>query len=409
MVSVSMGEKRIGEILNIAQIGTWYYFLNKRLLKRVEFVIMLCLLPLLVFGVSIGAKQEKGILHILLLTEQNPDADANSVIKDLTTQESIIRFSVMDDEFLAKQMLIKQEADAIWSIPNNLETDITNYVQKKQAFIHVYQSKEDTVLNLSKEILFRSLYPRIAYHQYLDFMGEKIHALYTGGDVKASTGLSAEQIKELESYHKLADADDSFLEFLTLDGTKEVKEDKRVDYLLSPMRGMLAVWLFVGIVIANIYHMQDEKNGLFDFLDRGRRNTLSLVYKISVSINLLLLMHLMLWMVGQTVDFGKEIMAAILLYLSLLLLGEMFRNLFPSPYILAAILFPCSIYCIISAPIFLDLRLGGLSMLSLGNPIYHYLGLISDISCLRGFLYYIIVSAILLGMMKLWSKKSIFT
>ncbi len=363
-----------------------------------EYIAMLAMLFLLVFGVGLGSGQEKGILHIVLLTDLHPDEDAKSILTDLTSEESVIRFTTTNDAFAAKQMLQKQEADAAWHIPNGLNGKVKEYVKNKTAFITVYQSHESTVLNLSREKLYRVLYPKIAFYQYMDFMTGRILSK------EEEAALSEEQIRVLRSYHDKVEDDGDFLEFLTLDGGKEVEDGRKSDYLLSPMRGMLAVWLFVANAVANIYFLKDEKNGLFDFADRKKRAELGILYKISVSVNLLLLMMFALWMTGQTGNWRNEAAGGILYFLSLLLIGEIIITVFPSIYIIGSLLFPLSVWLIVSSPVFLDLRLAGMKIASLVNPVSYYLGIVADISYWKRFVIYILFVFFALLCLQVWKK-----
>ena len=67
----------------IRRIAVWYYLLNKRLLKKRSFLILLLLVPLLVFGMRIVSKQDSGVLTILLCSSETSDDLPKEVVDKL--------------------------------------------------------------------------------------------------------------------------------------------------------------------------------------------------------------------------------------------------------------------------------------------------------------------------------------
>ena len=59
------------------------FLLNKRLLKKFSFIIILCLIPLMTLAMTYLAKDESGILNITLCSEYPIDTLANAIIDNL--------------------------------------------------------------------------------------------------------------------------------------------------------------------------------------------------------------------------------------------------------------------------------------------------------------------------------------
>ena len=67
---------------NIHTTIKWYITLNKRLLRRFEFIVMLLILPILVLGMMAVSSRKKGLLDIGIVVEKGSDKlrDRKSVV-----------------------------------------------------------------------------------------------------------------------------------------------------------------------------------------------------------------------------------------------------------------------------------------------------------------------------------------
>ena len=106
---------------NIRTIKRWYIALNKRLLKRAEFIIMLLSLPLLVLGIMSVSKQKKGLLDIGIVAGNLSTSDGRAVVNKLKSEKSVLDFEVYEDEQLAKEKLQRGKLDIIWVLPDSLD------------------------------------------------------------------------------------------------------------------------------------------------------------------------------------------------------------------------------------------------------------------------------------------------
>ena len=68
----------------------WMYMLTKRLYKKAVFVIILAIIPIVVLGVSIIAKQDSGFVTIALAQEDNSNKASNEIITELLNDKKLI-------------------------------------------------------------------------------------------------------------------------------------------------------------------------------------------------------------------------------------------------------------------------------------------------------------------------------
>jgi len=94
------------------------------------------------------------------------------IIEELTTEKSIIKFIEYRDEESAYEDL-QVKLDALWILPEDLLKSVNDYLYKKEHVVKVIESRQSTVLGISREKLFAKLYPYISRELYNKYMEEK--------------------------------------------------------------------------------------------------------------------------------------------------------------------------------------------------------------------------------------------
>ena len=343
----------------------WYIAINKRLLKRFEFIAMLLVLPLLVIGLMWVSKKEKGLLNIGIVVESFADNDVDEVVDKLTEQKSVINFHKYSEEDEAVQQLKKDKLDVIWCLPNSF-----NNIQKGS--IRIIQRDNNAIKNLSREKLYSLIYPYIAHSMYIEYMNK----------------INVFDIEELDEYFNRIKIDKDFIEFEGVEG--ESPYDK-LDYLTYPVRGFMCIWLFVGVMMSNIYFISDNKKGLFAMMDRWQKRLIVPVYTVGISLNLSLIMLITLIFTGQAGDILKEIISMLLLLISLILFAGIIKSIFIKAELLEALMLPVILFLIILSPIIFDIRMFGITLLPRLNPIYYYLNVVADSGYLASFGIFIVL------------------
>ena len=337
---------------NILTIKRWYIALFKRLLKRAEFIVMLLILPLLVFGIMLVSKQKKGLLDIGIVASASSNSDVRAVVNKLKNEKSVLDFEVYGDEQLAKESLKRGKLDIIWVLPDSLD-DIGD------KGIKVIQSKDSAINSITREKLYAALYPYIAHSEYIKYMKK----------------IGVSDTKVLDKYFFDIDVDGDFIKF---EGVKGKSPYENLDYMTYPIRGFICIWLFVGTLTADIYFLNDEKNGLFSMADKKIKRVIAPVYSVGIAATLALVMLFTLLLTGQAADIFIEIEAVFLLSVSFILIADILRKTFKRAKILEALIFPLILFLIIFAPVIFDVRVFGIKFITRLDPIYYYLSVIED-------------------------------
>ena len=238
------------------KLFTWYYLLNKRSLRNYSYIILFLLLPLLAFSLRIISSRDSSVLKVGLYTSADSGL-SKDIIEELTTEKSIIKFIEYRDEESAYEDL-QVKLDALWILPEDLLKSVNDYLYKKEHVVKVIESRQSTVLGISREKLFAKLYPYISRELYNKYMEEKFPYLKTDTEAK----------KDSVEYYEARDIQDDIIEYISLDGDSYVEKKTDDNFILSPLRGFLAIWLFLVAMVSAIFYKKDIDSGLWVWIDR---------------------------------------------------------------------------------------------------------------------------------------------
>ena len=105
----------------------WCLLSEKRLLKKISYVVVLLMVPLFVLTMKRLSEEEAGILNIGLYSEDVEGSLSDQIIERLLTEESIFRFMQFDSEEQAVKALRERKVDAVWIFPEKLYEKIHSY------------------------------------------------------------------------------------------------------------------------------------------------------------------------------------------------------------------------------------------------------------------------------------------
>lgn len=230
--------------------AVWYVLLNKRLFKKWSFLLILAMVPLLVAGMRLGARQESGIVTIALYLRDPQDELSMRVVAQLQEIDNVLQYVTCEREEDAREMVESLQADAAWIFPENLADSLQSAAAHKlvEPVVTVVEREDNIPLVFSREILSSALYPSFSYAVYEDFVRDDL-MLEIDGD-------------RLWAAYERTLVEGSLFQIAYWDG--QVAEES--DYLLAPMRGMLALWVVLCGFAASMYFIQDERRGTFSWM-----------------------------------------------------------------------------------------------------------------------------------------------
>ena len=348
-------------------IGKWFLLLNKRLYKKVTFLLILALIPVLVMGYGTVAREESGLLTVALACK-GEDPTATRIMQELKDGSDLIRFVICDDPQEAQSMDNGQQADAAWIFDDDLEAAINRFAaapKRSNAFVQIIEAESTIPLKLVREKLSGVIFAKTSQAFYLDYLRQNVPETEVVPD------------EELLQYYEDFAAEATFFEFAYLDGEIKEETEENANYLLSPVRGLLAVVIVLGGLAAAMYYVQDEKLGTFSLVPQKRKGAVEFGCQLIAVLNVSVVALIALFTAGLTVSVGRELLMVLLNALSTALFCMTVRRVFGSITALGTLLPMLVVGMLVVCPIFFDL--GALRAVQyLFPPTYYINGANSD-------------------------------
>ncbi len=351
-----------------------FWLLNKRLFKKYSFWLILCLVPLMVAGMRFASTKDRGIACIAIYQKNDKDVLAAEIIQQMTEEKTILRYILCETEEKARAMVEGGKADAAWLFPENLQAEMEETVASKsvEPIITMVEREDSVILVLAREILCSALYPYYSYEAYRDF-------------IRDDCGLTELNDEELLEYYNETKMEGNLFQVVLLDGT--VQEDK--DYLLSPIRGMLALWLVLCGLAASVYFMQDEQEGVFDRMPLQRRLLAAFGMQAVLLFDGVLILLIALKIGGLFTFWPVEILSAVLLSCCIAVMANLLRMLCRIPERLGSVIPILLLVMLVLSPVFVDIN--GWRAVKLFLPTDYYLHAIHDSRYLGGMAIYALI------------------
>lgn len=326
------------------RIFTWLWLLTKRLYKKAAFLIIMALIPLLVFGYSLIADDESGIVTVAL-AQEGDDPLADRIFGDLRSNTQLVRFIECESPEDAEELVVLGKADSAWIFPDDLQSHIETFIEKggaaRYAFVKVIERENNVVLSLAQEKLGSALFHAAAQTIYLNFARENSEVLAELTD------------EELLTYYDSVNMTDALFSFETR--SAEASESSASAYLTAPVRGLLAVVIVLCGLATAMYHIQDLENGTFAWIAEKKRPLVELSGQMISVLNVSSVVTLSLALCGMTASFLSELAALILYALCTAAFSMMLRRLCGNLRILGTLLPLLTVAMIAICPIFFDL------------------------------------------------------
>ena len=328
----------------------WLGLLQLRILKKPAFWLLLALPPLLALALSAAAGQDKGVVTAAVYP--GSDGFSAELAEQLEQESGLVRCLICASPEAAETMVTSGRADAAWIFPEKAGAVLDAYAAGGRGeTVRVLQREESVLLRMAREWLFAELFPALSERSFRAALERE-----SGGALSAedAAGYGPAQ-RELIA-----------ISYGGGDGTAG-----ETDYLLSPVRGLLAVLVTLGGLGAGLLLLEDRSAGRLNWASRSGRAAIAAAELILPMADLSLSAFLALCLAGLNTGPGYELLLLLLLTLAGSGLALLLCAAFRSPWRLAAFLPVFALALLAFCPVVVDLRWA--RPLSLLLPPYHYL------------------------------------
>ncbi len=365
----------------IREILIWLLLLNKRILKKRSFIVILGCIPFLVIGVTTMSEQDSGIVRIALCQEDEEDKLATELIGKLLEKNSVVHFSQADSEEEAKKLVQNQSVDAAWIFHENFQQQISNYVQpysEKIPLVTVVEREDNVALQMSREILVGILYEPYAYAMYSQYITDNL----------AEQGMVSEE--ELRGYYENNIIEDNLFALKYLDGESMSLE---TSYLMIPLKGFLALVILLSGLASAVFFLQDEEKGVFIWKPMHQKLLGSWSYLLIGMTDVGIVVMIVLKMCGSFEGWTAESVPMLLYLIMTAGFCDVLKRLCGNAIRMGAAIPIVILVTLAGTPIFIQSQ--QLGVLSYLLPTYYYLYALHNHTFVYGMMVYILVVGVI--------------
>lgn len=371
------------------QVITYFkqlFLWNKRLCKKKSFLALWLLFLFLTIGMQWIAGQESGVLHILLYEQEPLDAWSEQIVTELVQMDSVIWFERTKQLEQAYEQVQEGKADAIWIFSDTQEKIETVFQtgERKEAIVNMIEQTDTVALHLAREKLYGVLYPYLSYELFETFIED--------------TFTLAEPMSKEELY--------SFYESSTVEGnlfriaysaSKQETEQER-SYLVMPLRGILAVFLFLFGMACMMYHKQDRENGMYLQLSETQKFCLEIGGYIVVLWCAGIVAIGAFWFLGIFTTWRQELVTMLLYGIIIADLCYLLRRCLKTTTAISVSLPVFAVFFLVCSPVFLQIH--SFRLLQNVLPVTHYIQAVHEPAFLGSMLWYAVIIWIIVVIVK---------
>ena len=341
----------------IQRFFLWYWLLTKRLFRKPVFWILLLCVPLMAGAMAAAAKQDSSIVRVALVCATDDGAAQRSADR-LLNSDSLVRCDEYETEAAARDAVRGGLADAAWIFRDSTSDELQRFVSHRgtRGAVLVVEREDNVFLRLAREQLAAALYPEASRALFRNFLVECLEA--------------PEDMPEsfFEQYYATEIDDAPIIVFEHTDGSAQFSAS---EYLVAPVRGLLALLLILAALASAMYYYEEARNETFLRLRRLRRRFLPLLFHLTALLPLALAALLALWAAGLAHAWPREIALMLLYCASAAAFSELLRKLCRTQARLGALIPVLMAVMMALCPVFFDLKL--LEPVQRLLPPYYYL------------------------------------
>ena len=344
----------------------WFALLKKRLYKKTSFIVLLLCVPLLVIGLSVVASRSEGVVNVALYLEDPTDPVTADIISRVKDGSSIIGYTDCSSRAEAMRLVTYGSADAAWIIEKNLGGAMYRFAKGYDTGItcvSIVEREESTALMLAREKLSGALSPYLFREAMKEYVRENI---------VLNDDLTDE---ELNGFFADSYGADEIFDFEYSSGSSAAKEND-MNYLLVPLRGLLAVMIVLCGLAVGMYYIQDGDNRTFYRITRQKRPILEAGYQLSGVTSISAVVLISLYIGGVGTNLLREIASLAAYALAASAFCVLIRRICGTVGRLSAVTPVLIVALIAVSPIFFTIS--GLKPIRMLTPVYYYLTSIHD-------------------------------
>ncbi len=343
--------------------GKLFLLLNKRLLKKPSFVILLCMIPVIVFGLHLVSERESGIVRIALVNEGSQEA--GTIIDELINKPSVFLFDTYENGEEAEEALLDNRVDAVWIFPGDYSDRISDFTgslvrntKDSDGAVEIVEREDNVLLQLSRMELFGALYSDLSFSLFYNYINLRL----ADSEVPAAA---------LHGYYDNNRNTGMLFDYRDTDERSPKEQDVSESYLFTPLRGVLLLLTLLCGLAAAMYYRADLDKEIFTWMPVGNKWIFEHVYLMTALVDGGLVVLITFFITGLAASPLTEIVLMFLFILSCCCFCSIIRRLTFNLRSLATSIPILILAMLVVCPVFIYIRaLRGIQLLL---PPFYYL------------------------------------
>ena len=376
----------------IKKLFLWYLLLNKRFLKKPGLWAILIAIPLLVVALNIVSMQQSGVIRVGIAAENNSDPLTAEIIKDLTKENRLIHFILYKTPSEAEEMMNMGKVDETWIFSDNMEKGLDEFLSSGKSVVKILEREETIPLMLARQKLSGIIFKKCAPSFYINYVRRTFPELDKVPDEKL-----------IHYYDEVKVQGEELFEFSYANSSQSTNDATKAGYLMTPVRGLIALMLFLSGLAAAMFYTDDDKSGTFAWIgDRVKPLVAGVFHLIPISLTALSML-ISLYFSGLWVGFLREFLILVFYVISLTAFSMLIRLILKSNKVIGAATPIIMLLFVFICPVFVDIQL--LRPIQNFIPTYHYLAAVhNDKYVIIMLLYAVICAMVYFLLSKIWRK-----
>lgn len=379
----------------IRKLAMWYWLLHKRLWRKPGFLIVMCVVPCLVAGLRMAAQGERGMLTIAVYAEDSENPVTAQILEGIREEQGAIRYLFPESEEEAREAVASADANMAWIFADDLDKIVERTAEsgRIEPMVTAVVQEENVLLTFAREKLCSELYPALS---------KAVYRAYVRNEVCGAENVTEEELRDV---YEAAEVKGTLFEEVHADGSTGSKEES--NYLLSPLRGILALWLVLCGLAASMYFMQDEKDGLLSRVPVSSRIYHAWGFHLAVILDAAVIMLAALWAAGLFAGWQREIVPMVLLVLAATAFCNIVRLLCRTKEHLGIVMPVLLILMMVFCPVFISIKQQQMFFTNLLPPTYYLKSIYDNYKLWDMVLYNVIAYVICFGLDRIlgWGRK----
>lgn len=343
--------------------GKLFLLLNKRLLRKPSFIIILCLIPVMVFSLKLVSERESGIVRVALVNEGSNEA--GRIIDGLMNKPSVFLFSVINNTEEAEEALYDNRVDAVWVFHKDHSESVSGFTKDlvmdtkgSKGAVEIIEREDNVLLQLSRMELFGALYSDLSFSLFDNYINLKLSDHAVDEDT-------------LKSYYDNNRNTGVLFSYRDTDDRSKREKDVSESYLFTPLRGILLLLVLLCGLAAAMYYRDDLDKEIFTWMPVGNRWVFEHIYLLTALVDGGVVVLITFFITGLAGPPLTELLLMLLFIASGCCFCSIIRKLTRNLRSLATFIPILMLSMLVICPVFIYIR--GLRGLQLLLPPFYYL------------------------------------